>query len=380
MTRYTIDITYPQELMEASRRRMQALREFKYVDRVPVVLGVYTRYLLQQRGIGYDEYLSSPRVHLIHQLENYKWLVEHVREDRCLSYSITLTPDFENIPNAGAFGAPIGYRNDQPPRALPCIKTIDEMLKYPEASPTDGTWGTSIAWVQCWRELLLDEIEVRFNGKPISVGTTVGMNGLGPFSTAIDLVGERFYEWLYEAPEACHHFLAKITHAMQTMEAYCRQYIDPNRRGGVGLAEDSAQIISTLQFREFVLPYCNQLYEAFPGDRYMHMCGNSRHLLQVLRDELRITHFSGFGSVVDPAYVGSILRGRVQLLGNVDCWLLQRGPAGDIEQAALNCLETLAHYGGYTLSDGCNVTPTTPLEHLNLMMETAERFGLPRQH
>ena len=112
----------------------------------------------------------------------------------------------------------------------------------------------------------------------------------------------------------------------------------------------------------------------------MHMCGNSRHLLQVLRDELRITHFSGFGSVVDPAYVGSILGGRVQLLGNVDCWLLQRGPAGDIEQAALNCLETLAHYGGYTLSDGCNVTPTTPLEHLNLMMETAERFGLPRQH
>jgi hypothetical protein len=366
--------------MEASHRRMQALREFKYLDRVPVVLGVYTRYLLQQRGIGYDEYLSSPRVHLIHQLENWKWLVEHVREDRCLSASITLSPDFENIPNAGAFGAPIGYRNDQPPRALPCIKTIEEMVQYPEASPMDGTWGTSIEWVQRWRELLKDDIEVRFNGKTINVGTTVGVNGLGPFSTAIDLVGERFYEWLYEAPAACHHFLAKITHAMQTMETYCRQYIDPNRRGGVGLAEDSAQIISTNQFREFVLPYCNQLYEAFPGDRYMHMCGNSRHLLQVLRDELHITHFSGFGSVVDPAYAGSILGGRVQLLGNVDCWLIQQGPPEEIEQAAQNCLETLAHYGGYTLSDGCNVTPTTPLEHLNLMMETAERYGLPGQH
>ncbi|MHB9034689.1 MAG: uroporphyrinogen decarboxylase family protein [Anaerolineae bacterium] len=378
MSAYTVDIHYPVDWMEASRRRNESLRRFTYIDRVPVVLGVYTRYLLKQRSIGYDEYLSTPRAHLIHQLENYKWLIEHVREDRCLSNGITLQPDFENIPNAGAFGAPIGYKNDQPPRAMPFIHTVEEMEALPPARPQDGTWGTSIAWVQEWRRLLdAGEVQVIFNGSPVKVHATTGMYGLGPFSTAVDLVGERFYEWLYEAPEACHRFLDKITGAMVEMERYCRTYVDSNRRGGVGLAEDSAQIISMTQFREFVAPYCQRLYESFAGDRLMHMCGSSGHLLQVLRDELKITHFSGFGSVVDPALVGSILGGRVQLLGNVDCWLLQEGPEEDIRAAARHCLEILAPYGGYILSDGCNVTPTTPLEYLNLMMSVSENFGLP---
>ncbi|MCE5258719.1 MAG: uroporphyrinogen decarboxylase family protein [Chloroflexi bacterium] len=380
MAVYTVDIRYPSEWMEASQRRMMALREFRYVDRVPVVLGVYTRYLLKQRSVGYEEYLSSPRAHLIHQLENYKWLLEHVREDRCISGEITLQPDFENIPNAGAFGAHIGYQDDQPPRALPFIRTIDEMEALPEARPQDGTWGTCIAWVHEWRKLLQEDIRVRFNGKPVAVHASTGMYGLGPFSTAIDLAGERLYEWLYEAPAACHRFLAKITHALVNMELYCRENIDPTRRGGIGLAEDSAQIISAAQFREFVLPYCRTLYEAFPGDRSMHMCGSSGHLLPILRDELHITHFSGFGSVVNPAYVGSMLGGKVQLLGNVDCWLLQQGPADEINRAAAHCLETLAPYGGYTLSDGCNVTPSTPLEHLNLMMAASEAYGLPVKH
>ncbi len=310
MTRvYSVDIRYPVEWMEASRRRIAALNKFTYIDRVPVVLGVYTRYLLRQRGVGYQEYLSSPRAHLIHQIENYKWLIEHVREDRCISDDLTFQPDFENIPNAGAFGAPIGYQDEQPPRVLPFIHTIEEMEALPEAQPLDGTWGTCIAWVKEWRKLLEDEIQVRFNGKPVTVHASTGMYGLGPFSTAVDLAGNLFYEWLYEAPEACHRFLAKITRALIRMERYCRSEVDPERRGGVGLSEDSAQIISEQQFREFVVPYCLAIYEAFPGDRPMHMCGNSRHLLRILRDELRITHFNGFGSVVAPEYIGSILGG-----------------------------------------------------------------------
>jgi len=380
MATYSIDISYPVEWMEASQRRIAALSEFTYVDRVPVILGVYTRYLLKQRGVSYGEYLSSARAHLIHQLENYKWLLEHVREDRCISPNITLQPDFENIPNAGAFGAPIGYQDDQPPRAIPFIHTVEEMETLPEATPQDGTWGTCIAWVQEWRQLLEHEIQVRFNGFPVMVHATTGMYGLGPFSTAVDLVGERLYEWLYEAPEACHRFLEKITRSLINMEHYCRQVIDPERRGGIGLAEDSAQIISNAQFREFVAPYCRAIYEAFPGVRGMHMCGNSSHLLTTLLEELGITHFSGFGSVVSPEKVGEALGGKVQLLGNVDCWLLQQGPVEEITRAAAHCLKTLGPYGGYTLSDGCNVTPTTPLEHLNLMMAASEQFGLSRMH
>jgi len=360
--------------MRTSQARMRALTEFRTLDRVPVVLGVYTRYLLQQRGVGYDEYLSSPRAHLIHQLENYKWLVEHVPEDRLTAPAITLQPDFENIPNAAAFGAPVGYQDDQPPCVMLCIASIDEMEDWPEASPQDGIWGRSIEWVREWHKLLEDEVEVRLNGERIPVHATTGMYGLGPFSTAVDLVGTDWYAWLYEAPDACQRFLGKITRAMQRMEAYCHETLDPSRRGGIALAEDSAQIISVEQF---VAPWCHALYDAFPGVRVMHMCGSSAHLLGTLRDNLRITHFSGFGSVVPPEVAARELGGRVQLLGNVDCWLLQEGPADAIHDAAQHCLAPLAPYGGYTLSDGCNITPDTPLDHLQLMMEAAEAYGAP---
>jgi hypothetical protein len=376
--RYAIHITYPEAKMEASRRRLEATRHFEYIDRVPVVLGVYTRYLLDQRGVGYNEYLSSPRANLLHQLQNYKWLLEHVEEDRCTSTDIVLGPDFENVPNASAFGAPIAYRNDEPPRALPYLKAAEDMERVPEAPPQDGLWGECIAWALEWRRLLLqDEVQVYFNGKRAQVRVSTGAYALGPFSTAVDLAGERFYEWLYTAPEACHRLLVKITQAMIRMETYCREHVAEERTGGFGIAEDSAQIISVKQFREFVVPYCRQLYEAFPGERLMHMCGTSQHLLESLRDDLHITSFFGFGSPVDPALVARHLGGHALLQGNIDCVLLREGPEERIIEAVWSTLEKLAPVGGYILCDGCNIVPGTPVEHLNLMVRTAERFGVP---
>ena len=377
MNTYTIHIAYPKEKIEASRRRIEAARRFEYVDRVPVVLGVFTRYLLNQRGVGYGEYLSSARANLIHQLENYKWLLEHVEEDRCTSTDIVVGPDFENIPSASAFGAPIVYQDDVPPRALPYVSAIDDMARVPEATPEDGLWGKGIEWALEWRRLLQDEVQVYFNGKRARVRVSVGAYALGPFSTAVDLAGERFYEWLYAAPQECHALLAKITRAMIRMEQYCRKHVAEERTGGFGLAEDSAQIISVKQFREFVVPYCRQLYEAFPGERLMHMCGTSGHLLESLRDDLHITAFYGFGSPVDPALVAQKLGGHAQLQGNIDCLLLREGPPERIAEAIWDTLEKLAPVGGYLLCDGCNIIPGTPVEHLNLMVRTAERFGLP---
>ncbi|MBM4050967.1 MAG: hypothetical protein FJ279_38210, partial [Planctomycetes bacterium] len=92
-----IDIRYPKEAMAKSRERMAAHQEFRYVDRVPVVAGISARYTLQQRGVGFREFFSSPEAQVYHQLMNLKWRLENLREDFLLSPVVNVVPDFQNV-------------------------------------------------------------------------------------------------------------------------------------------------------------------------------------------------------------------------------------------------------------------------------------------
>jgi hypothetical protein len=44
MARFNLDIDYPLDKMEISRRRMEARNQFRYIDRVPVLYGLFARY------------------------------------------------------------------------------------------------------------------------------------------------------------------------------------------------------------------------------------------------------------------------------------------------------------------------------------------------
>ena len=44
MAWFNLNIDYPFEKMELSRRRMEARAQFRYVDRVPVQYGLWGRY------------------------------------------------------------------------------------------------------------------------------------------------------------------------------------------------------------------------------------------------------------------------------------------------------------------------------------------------
>src|SRR5664280_1028370 len=109
----------------------------------------------------------------------------------------------------------------------------------------------------------------------------LSLGSLSPHMLAVDLVGEDFYWWMLEYPEACHRFLDKITQAEIISEEHTRK-IDPRPRTTYALAEDSAQIMSSEMFKKFCVPYSNRLFERFgdsiPFGRTVHMCGKSTHL------------------------------------------------------------------------------------------------------
>lgn len=379
--RHGVSIQYPQDAMWRNKLRFQRHADFRYADRVPVLFGVFARYFLKEFGIDFDEYFRSAETQFYWQLQFQKWAFENLPDDRCLEPVVTVGPDFENVLNTSAFGGHIEWRAENPPRARPTILHPDEVrqLRIPEIH--EGFWAKYMRWWQTMTDLAR-ETAVTFNGQPGRVVVApLGVQWIGPHMMAIDLVGDDFYWWMLEFPEACHQLLDTITNGLVHAETCFRQ-IDHSPRPIFAVAEDSAQIMSAELFRQFCVPYDNRLFEAFGSGlrdgRGMHMCGKSDHLHTTLIEEERITSFQLFGHNVKPRVAARNLGGKCYLWGNLDPVLLLEGPTEKIHEAATEFLEALGPCRGVVLGDGANVCPGTPLDHLAVVRETAERYALER--
>ncbi|MCL5102996.1 MAG: uroporphyrinogen decarboxylase family protein [Armatimonadetes bacterium] len=369
-----IEIDYPEYRIAANKERWAAFEKMRYLDRVPVLAWVGPRYFLDVRGVSYTEYFANPRDQVYHQLMNSKWRAENIPDDSFADASGTVSPDFENTGPA-AFGAEIAWYDDKPPRVVPFIKTVDEMESLQPPSPQDGIWGKRLRWYEEMCDVVKD-YRLVINGEDVPINVTVG--GMdAAFTAAIDLVGSEFYLWILEYPQACKRFLAKINHAYIDWENYCRSKTGA-AMSDASMVADAAELLSPDQFREFCLPYLMEMYDAFPGRRRLHMCGQTSHILDVLAEEARITHFDGFGSCVPLDDVARRMAGRVRIIGNVDPVLMLTGTPAQIEAVSRRVLQVLAPYGGLMLCDGCNIAPGTPVENIQAMQTASEAYGLPK--
>lgn len=379
--RHVLDIYYPVEKMELSRKRMEARGTFRYADRVPVGFCLVPRYFTPLFDMPYRAFFESAEEQFHWQLEFLKFRLEHIPEDIvCTGPALSVGPYFDNVLDSAAFGAEIVWPENETLHSRPTIHSVEEMVRFQPPEPGTGLWGQARDWWLRMGELARDTT-LTFNGVEghLDVGV-LGISGLSPHMIAVDLVGVDFYAWQLEYPSECHAFLSTITDALIAAQHDFME-IDPRPRGGFGLAEDTAQILSPAQFREFCVPYANRLYEAFsPGPgigRGLHMCGQSTHLHHILVEELHISSFDLFGYLVEPAVAARNFGGRVYLWGNINPMLMLSGTRAEVKQAALDALEAMAPCGGLLLGDGANVCPGTPLENLAALIEAAEEYGLP---
>jgi uroporphyrinogen-III decarboxylase len=374
--RFELNVDYPVEKMELSRRRLEAWNKFQYVDRVPVSYCVVPRYFAPLFNLRYMDFFKDVETHYYWQLQFAKYRIENIPEDYCCGPTIAVHPYFDNVIPPSAQGGEIGWEEDGPPRALPTIKTVEQMERFEVAKPDAGLRGKSIAWWQKMKDLA-DQTKLTFNGKEARVELEpLALGGLSPHMIAVDLVGENFYWWIMEYPEACHRFLEKITQGEIASEEHTRR-VDPRPRGDAyWLGEDSAQIMSPKLFKEFCVPYSRAIFDRFGRkERAVHMCGNSAHLHQALKEDLKMTTFSLFGYLVPPKVAAANLKG-IRLQGNLNPMLMKDGTPQQVKQAARECIEALAPGGGHMLSDGANVCPGTPLANFRAIMEATEEFRL----
>ena len=133
--------------------------------------------------------------------------------------------------------------------------------------------------------------------------------------------------------------------------------------------------LSAEKFREFALPYNQQMCSHFDGRIKLHMCGKSDHLLEIFRDGLQIDELQGYGYQVDLDRIAEVMGGRVVLIGNIDPMLIRSGTPDLVRAAARRVIDKLAHFRGVIIQDGNNIPPDSPLENINAMMQAAELYG-----
>lgn len=376
--RFEINVDYPVEKMEKSQKRLDAWwTHRRYVDRVSVQYCAVPRFFAPLFNLRYIDFFKDVETHYYWQLQFAKYRLENIPEDTCTAPVIGVAPYFDNVVAPSGHGGEVGWEDDGPPRALPVIHTVEEMERYEVAKPDTGLRGKVIEWWGRMKELAA-ETKVTFNGKEGRVQAGFGVGGLSPHMIAVDLVGEDFYWWILEYPEACHRFLAKITQTEILAEEHARRVQGLPLTGDTfALAEDSAQIMSPEQFKEFCVPYARQMFERFGRkDRIIHMCGSSAHLHKALIEDVQMTMFNIFGYLVPPKVAAANLGGRSRLQGNLNPMLMKDGSYAQVKQAAWDCIEAMGPCGGFMLADGANICPGTPLQSFRAVMDAAEEYGL----
>ncbi len=144
------------------------------------------------------------------------------------------------------------------------------------------------------------------------------------------------------------------------------------------VAFNGGPFISPAQFSEFITPYLRrevQHVRALGAIPFVHTDGN---IMPVLDDYLSLGA-ACFQSVdpmagMDIAEVKRRCQGKMALMGNVQCNLLQDGPWEAIRKSARYCLEHAAPGGGYIFGTSNTIFPGMPLEHYEYMLRVYREF------
>ncbi|NSW57834.1 MAG: hypothetical protein HPY44_17670 [Armatimonadetes bacterium] len=212
-------------------------------------------------------------------------------------------------------------------------------------------------------------------GDDILIGSIVGRS-IWSIESIDDWV--QFSVDLVENPDALHHeararhetAIAKFNELAEAGADFIHVVND--------VAFNSGTFISPAQFRDLCIPY---LAEQVAHIRslgvipFVHTDGN---IMDVLDDYLSLGA-ACFQSVdpmagMDIAEVKRRCHGKMALMGNVQCNLLQDGPLEAIRESALYCLRHGSPGGGYIFGTSNTIFPGMPLEHYEYMLEVYRDF------
>lgn len=356
--------------------------------RVPIVFNFNPRYYLltpelNQEGYTFEEYIKDPDVMFEVQLKTRKWIRLNVPQDMEMGYPEDnwggVYVDLQNFYEAGWLGNNVVFPENDVPYAAPLPRgKLEEMLERGIPHPLKDNWmGFGMEIFRYFKEKVKTE---EFEGIP--VGEMVyppGAGTDGPFTVACALMGAtQLCLALYEEPDFVHRLLDFITEAtIVRIKAVWDLMGWEYPVQSWGFADDSIELISTKQYKEFVLPYHRRLVNTFSkgGPNSIHLCGKVQRHLKILKEELNITSFD-LGFPTDLGLARRELGPDVLLRGNLHPELLRSGSPEEIEEETRRiCQSGVMEGGKWIFCEGNNVSPQTPLRNFYAMYNAGRKYG-----
>jgi MtaA/CmuA family methyltransferase len=335
-----------------SKERCLAAIAGKPVDRTPV-FPLLMFFAQDRHGITYREFATDGRALADAQL--------HIR-DRFPVDALTACSDAFRV--SADLGAQMVYPEDKTPyAAAPLVRSGADLSRLKRPDPLRK--GSRMADRTLGVKSMVDAV-----GQECLVLGWVDM----PFAEACSLCGvTAFMLMLHDNPALAHAILDFLTGIVIDFGLCQLQAGAPM----LGAGDAAASLISPRQYREFALPYEQEVVRAMhaaAGLVKLHICGNTTHLLpDMLRtgaDLFNVDHLVEFQKACN-------LYGQAQVCfkGNLDpvADLMQSTP----EQCRDKCLERLQAAAGlrYMLSPGCEVPAETSDEVFQAFCEAPQVFG-----
>jgi uroporphyrinogen decarboxylase len=225
-----------------------------------------------------------------------------------------------------------------------------------------------------------EQLEVLRIAKRELGGETLIGGYIGESIHAIDTTHDfdQFSDDLYERPELIH------AQALAMSDSAITQGRAQREAGAdfVNLVSDVAfnggPFISPSMFREFIIPYMHRHIPALKAEGLIVIQHSDGNLMPILEDwispGMHMLHSLDPMAGMDMAEVKRLTYGKVALMGNVQCNLLQDGPEADIRASARYALTHGSPGGGYIFSSSNTIFPGLPLAHYEIMLDEKDRF------
>ena len=199
---------------------------------------------------------------------------------------------------------------------------------------------------------------------------SVGLGHSGPWNLAMHLRGaEQFLIDSIQDPAFVHELMAFTTEVVKTLgDTLIEQGFMPS----IGEASASCSLISPQMYKDFILPYHQELCRHFRERKAMmslHICGFIDPIIQDV-----VNSGIGFLSLDAPSSLEKAVAtaaGKVVIMGNVPTHLYADGTPADMENAVDACLQAAGETGRFVLASGCEI----PLNSTEDRIEHFFKYG-----
>ncbi|MFC4805717.1 uroporphyrinogen decarboxylase family protein [Filifactor villosus] len=195
----------------------------------------------------------------------------------------------------------------------------------------------------------------------------------GPFTLAVQLAGAtHLLREIIRNPEFVEELL---DFTFETVLAYAKAV---NKVGAmyISISEPGTVTLSPENFKHYVTPRVNRIFDELTCWKGMHICGDTSHFLPLML-ECRLDAVS-LDQIMDYRRVMPLIPENIVLIGNLDpIELVGRGSVEEIEEETTKLCENMKKYRNFLCALGCNCLNDTPDENLRSAIRTARSYRKP---